>query len=115
MMPSPSEKFRVFIRPGPTDMRKAINGLCGIVQNEIRLDLFERSLFVFSNRTCDLVKILYWDRNGFCLWQKRLEKDRFPWPKDATEVLEITAEELNWLLNGIDFRRAHRALKYART
>lgn len=114
MIPSPEEKFRVFIRPGPTDMRKAINGLCAMVQNEIKLDPYDRGLFGFSNRKKDLCKILYWDRNGFCLWQKRLERDRFPWPQDSEAVLEITPEQLNWLLNGVDFRRAHKTLNYSR-
>lgn len=114
MFPSSEEKYRIFIRPGSTDMRKAINGLSSIVQNEIRLDPYDRALFGFSNRKRDLIKILYWDRNGFCLWQKRLEKDRFPWPQDAASVLEITAEQLNWLLNGIDFRRAHKTLAFSR-
>lgn len=114
MIPNPSVNYRVFLRPGSTDMRKSINGLSGIVQNEIRLDPYSQSLFVFSNRRRDLVKILYWDRNGFCLWMKRLERDRFPWPQDAQSVLEITAEQLSWLLNGIDFRRAHGALRYTR-
>ena len=114
MMPGPAGDCRVFLRPGPTDMRKAVNGLCALVQNELHLDPYERALFAFCNRRAVILKILYWDRNGFCLWQKRLEKDRFPWPADAEAVLEISREQLNWLLNGIDFRRAHRELSYDR-
>jgi len=110
MMPTAEKNFRVFLKPGGTDMRKSYNGLTGIVQNELRLDPFSRSLFVFCNRKGNLLKIIYWDRNGFCIWQKRLEKDRFPWPSSKSEALEITPEELNWLLNGIDFRRAHRSM-----
>ena len=112
MIFSPNQSFKIYIRPGVTDMRKAINGLSGIVQNEINLNPYDPSLFGFSNRRKDQVKILYWDRNGFCLWQKRLERDRFPWPQNELQVMEITAEQLNWLLNGIDFRKAHETLFY---
>lgn len=114
MIPSPNQSFRVFIRPGVTDMRKSINGLSGIVQNEIKLNPYDPSLFGFSNRKKNQVKILYWDRNGFCLWQKRLERDRFPWPQNEEDVMEITSEQLNWLLNGIDFRKAHETLYYTK-
>jgi transposase len=58
------------------------------------------------------IKILYWDKNGFCLWQKRLEKDRFPWIKRHGELHEITTEQLEWLLSGIDFWNAHKELFY---
>ncbi|EHQ04722.1 IS66 Orf2 family protein [Leptonema illini DSM 21528] len=114
MIPTLSQSVRIFLRPGATDMRKSINGLGGIVQNDLRLNPYEQSLFVFGNRRKDLVKILYWDRNGFCLWQKRLERDRFPWPQDEQAVMEITSDQLNWLLNGIDFRRAHSTLHYTK-
>lgn len=110
MKHTPIENFKVYLKPGGTDMRKSFNGLTGIIQNEIKLDPYSRSLFVFCNRKGNLLKIVYWERNGFCIWQKRLEKDRFPWPRDEKSVLEITHEELNWLLNGIDFRRAHREI-----
>jgi len=113
MIPSAAEKYRVFLKPGHTDMRKSFNGLSGIIQNELKLDPFSRSLFVFCNRKGKLLKILYWDRNGFCIWQKRLEKHSFPWPTNKKEVQEITAEQLNWLLNGIDFRHAHESLNFA--
>lgn len=96
-------------------MRKSINGLAGIVQNNFRKDPYQNNLFVFSNRRADRVKILYWDRNGFCLWHKRLEKQRFPWPQDEMDVMEITQEQLHWLLNGIDFRRAHKPVHFSRT
>ena len=72
----PGSPTRVFIAPGVTDMRKAINGLSLLVTDQMELDPFSGHLFAFCNRKRDMVKILYWDRNGFCLWQKRLEKDR---------------------------------------
>ena len=106
------QNSRIFIRPGRTDMRKSINGLCAIVQDTIRQDPFADSLFVFCNRRHDIVKLLYWDRNGFCLWQKRLEQDKFPWPDSEDEAMEIPLEKLMWLLNGVDFRKAHETLKF---
>jgi transposase len=71
-------------------------------------------LFVFCNRGRNKLKVLYYDRNGFCLWYKRLEEDKFRWPKNADEVMEITREELAWLLRGLDFRSAHRERRYDR-
>ena len=67
-------RYRFFVRPGVTDLRKAINGLTVLVQNEMKNDPFSKSLFLFCNRQRKLLKIVYWDVNGFCLWQKRLEK-----------------------------------------
>jgi transposase len=93
---------RVYLALGSTDLRKAINGLSILVADHLELDAFSGHLFVFCNRARSLVKILYWDRNGFCLWQKRLEKHRFVWPESADEVLELGHVELSWLLEGLD-------------
>ena len=98
------------------DFRKAINGLSIVVAEEMELDPFSAHVFGFCNRRRNQVKLLYWERNGFVLWQKRLEKDRFPWPRDEGEViLTVTGRELNWLLDGIDvFRlRPHKELSYS--
>lgn len=110
MFPGIPEKFRVFLRPGPTDLRKSINGLSITVQELMRRDPFVPGLFVFCNRRKNLIKLIYWDRNGFCLWLKRLEEEKFRWPKTPEECLEITGEELMWLMRGFDFRMAHRTL-----
>ncbi len=106
---------RVFLAAGNTDMRKAINGLSLLVEGEMELDPFSGHLFVFCNRSRTIVKVLYWDRNGFCLWQKRLEKQRFQWLKNRAEVLEIQARELGFLLEGLELGsvRPHKSLKYA--
>ena len=87
------QKVNIYVRPGKTDMRKQINGLAIVVQ-QLKLDPFSGSLFLFCNRRRYLLKILYWDRTGFALWQKRLEKDKFPWPRDRSEVKQIDAEKL---------------------
>ena len=93
---------KVYLAPGNTDMRKAINGLSIMVQGILDLDPFSGHLFVFCNRSKTIIKILYWDRNGFCLWQKRLEKHKFKWPKDRNEVQSLDRKELTWLLDGLD-------------
>ena len=105
-------KVKVFVKPGPTDMRKQINGLSIIVSEELEMDLFEGNLFLFCNRLRRILKIIYWDKNGFCLWLKRLERDKFPWPMNRQEVTEITQEQFSFLLQGIDFWKAHKELEY---
>jgi transposase len=85
-----SPNIKVYLAMGSTDMRKAINGLSVMVSEQMKLDLFSGHLFVFCNRQQTILKILYWDKNGFCLWQKRLEKDRFKWPQTSDEVMNIT-------------------------
>jgi len=105
---------RVYLAPGVTDMRKAINGLSLLVANQLKLDPLSGHLFGFCNRKRDMVKTLYWDRNGFCLWHKRLEKDRFQWPQTAEDVLTVSVHELAWLLDGLslDQRMAHQEISY---
>jgi len=105
-------KVRIFIRPGHTDLRKAINGLSVLIQEEMESDPFSGSLYVFCNKDKRLLKIIYWDKNGFCLWQKRLEKHKFPWPSTEEDVLEIDYEKIQMLLQGIDFWNAHTSLAY---
>jgi transposase len=105
-------KAQIFLKPGSTDMRKQINGLSTLVDDEIRKDPFSGNLFLFCNKNRNRLKILYWDRNGFCLWLKRLEKQKFPWPKTEEESMEIDNEQLKMLLSGIDFFNIHKEIKY---
>ncbi len=107
-------KVRVFLAPGSTDMRKAINSLSILVEDTLRLDPFSGHLFVFCNRGRTILKVLYWDRNGFCLWQKRLEKHRFKWPENIEQTMETGARELSFMLEGLDFRvvKPYEVLKY---
>lgn len=112
MMPVDSG-VRVFLAPGATDMRKSINTLAILVAGQLDQDPLSGHLFGFCNRKRDTVKILYWERNGFCLWHKRLERDRFRWPDNASEVQRIGLRELRWLLDGLPLRQAaHRELHY---
>lgn len=106
------ERFEIYLKPGITDMRKAINGLSILVKTYFKKDIFTGDLFLFCNRNKKNLKILYWHRNGFSLWQKKLEKHKFPWPMDETEVRELTHAELEMLLKGIDFFHAHQELRY---
>ncbi len=103
----------VYLALGNTDMRKAINGLSILVEQAMDLNPFSGDLFVFCNRQRTIIKILYWDNNGFCLWSKRLEKHRFKWPAAAEDVVAIDVKQLDWLLAGLDFTSAHEQLYYS--
>jgi transposase len=101
---------RIFIGSTPIDMRKSIDGLMAIVQGELRQDAYSGHLFVFVSRRCDRVKILTWDKGGFVLIYKRLERGQFKLPHmDASTMsVEIDATQLAMLLDGIDFGRVRR-------
>lgn len=103
---------RIFVRTEPADFRKQINGLSVLIQEEMTEDIFANNLFLFCNKPRNRMKIIYWDKNGFCQWLKRLEKDKFPWPRNEKEVREISFEQLNMLLSGIDFWNVHKKLNY---
>jgi transposase len=106
---------RVYLALGATDMRKAIDGLSVMVSGHLGRDPFSGHLFAFCNRGRTIIKILYWDRNGFCLWQKRLDRHVFRWPESEAEVLEIGGRDLAWFLDGLDSLRTagHKRLGYA--
>lgn len=97
---------RIFIKPGATDLRKAATGLSYIVRDEMNLKVLDDSVFLFCNKSRKLLKLLCWDRTGFWLAQKRLEHERWPWPKTSEEAQEISQENILLLLKGIDFWRA---------
>ena len=111
----PAAGMKVYLALGSTDMRKSINGLSILVETSMELDPFSGHLFVFCNRRRNILKILYWDRNGFCLWHKRLEKHRFRWPDCESDVLKIGQRELMWLIEGleIDQKDAYESLSYS--
>ena len=99
----PADDIAVYLCRDTVDMRKSINGLSILVEQAMALDPFSASLFVFCNRKRDKIKLLYWERTGFVLWYKRLEKNRFAWPLSSDdEVVTLRGRELNWLLDGID-------------
>ncbi len=107
--------LKVFLHRDAVDGRKHINGLAALVEQAMGRDPLSPTVFAFSNRRRDRVRLLLWERNGFWLLTKRLEQDRFKWPATAT-VVELTTEQLHWLLDGIDLAamRGHPARHYQR-
>lgn len=99
---------RVWVSTQAVDMRLSHNGLSSLVQTQWKKDTLSGNLFVFFNRGGTRVKILYWDRNGFCLWYKRLEKGRFHPPQIAGDVYALGGQELGLLLEGIELTHAQR-------
>ena len=107
---------QVYLCREPIDFRKSIGGLSVLVEQELELSPFGSALYVFINRHRNKIKVLYWHRNGFCLWLKRLEVDRFAWPQvDESATLEIGVQEFEWLLEGFDLwaNKPHKSLHYA--
>ena len=93
----------VYIACGATDLRKSIDGLVIIVKNELKLDPFEKALFVFCNKQMNRIKILHFDE-GFWLYYYRLENGRLKWPQNINEALATNKEELRWMLRGYEIR-----------
>lgn len=111
----PSEGVQVYLCCEVVDLRKSVNGLSALVEGSLELDLFAPQLFAFCNRRRNRLKILYWERNGFVIWYKALQKDRFPWPLERDgDSVKLTGRELNWLLDGIDIfhLKPHATLVY---
>ena len=96
---------RVFLAAGDTDLRKSFDTLAGVVRAQLHQDPVSGHLFVFSNRRHNRIKILFWDRAGWWLCNRRLEEGTFAWPKSAQGSIELSAEELTLLLGGIDLER----------
>jgi transposase len=108
---------RVYLCLAPCDMRKSFDGLHALVRDHLELDPFAGHLVVFASRRRDRIKILYWDRDGFAVWSKRLEEGTYtvPFRDDTAERRrEITAQELGALLSGIDLSQAARRKRYQR-
>jgi transposase len=95
---------RVWLATGHTDMRRGFDGLALLVQEQLKRDPHSGQLFVFRGRRGGLIKILWHDGQGMCLFAKRLERGRFIWPSASDGVVAITAAQLGYLLEGIDWR-----------
>lgn len=104
MMP----EMKVYLANGATDMRKSYDGLARLVKDDMGKDFFKGELFVFMSKHKDRVKMLYWDRNGFCLWSKRLEKGGFRQTLLQGKVAILQMQELHFLLEGIDLTHRNR-------
>ena len=109
-----SDSLRVLLYSKPVDMRRAIDGLAAVVADQLNESPTSGCLYVFYNRSGDKLKILYWQRSGFCLFYKRLEKGRFKLPNPGCQNMTITMQQLRWLLDGLDFTRlrGHKSLSY---
>lgn len=107
---------RVYLCLRPCDMRRSFDGLHALVRDQLELDPFAGHLYLFFNRRRDRLKILYWDRDGFAIWAKRLEAGNYAIPSGecGSRRLEITIEELGALLSGIDVSSATRRKRYRR-
>ena len=92
---------QVYIACGYTDLRKGIDGLARLVQQQFELDPFTNTLFLFCGRRRDRLKALYWEGDGFLLLYKRLEDGKFSWPRNEQEVRNITREQFIWLTQGL--------------
>ena len=99
---------RVWLAAGITDMRKGMDGLAALVQTALRENPFSGHIFVFRGRRGDLVKLLWFDGDGVCLFAKRLERGRFVWPQATSGSVALSAAQLSMLLEGIDWRRPTR-------
>jgi len=96
---------RIWIAAGVTDLRKGFTGLSGMVQTVLEENPFSGHVFVFRGRRGDLIKMLWWDGDGLCLFAKRLEQGRFVWPQAEGGTVSLSRAQLSMLLEGIDWRR----------
>jgi transposase len=107
MIPVPAST-RVWLAAGVTDMRKGFNGLAALAEKVLAQDPYAGHLFVFRGRRGDLVKVIWFDGQGACLFSKRLERGRFVWPSPAQGRVSVTPAQLSMLLEGIDWRAPQR-------
>ena len=107
---------RVYLCLSPCDMRRSFDGLYALVRDHLQLDAFAGHLYLFANKRRDRLKILYWDRDGFAIWSKRLEAGSYVIPagEPGSRRIEISIEELSALLSGIDLSTARRRKRYRR-
>ena len=96
---------RIWIVAGVTDLRRGFVGLSGVVQTALEENPFSGQVFIFRGKRGDLVKVLWFDGDGLCLFAKRLERGRFIWPQALSGTVSLTPAQLSMLLEGIDWRR----------
>lgn len=107
MIPVPASA-KVWLAAGATDMRKGFAGLAALASDVLRQDPHSGHLFVFRGRRGDLVKVIWWDGQGACLFVKRLERGRFVWPSPADGKVSLSPAQFSMLLEGIDWRAPQR-------
>jgi transposase len=104
-MIAPPSGAQIWIAAGATDLRRGFTGLSAMVQTTLEADPFSGHVFVFRGKRGDLIKLLWWDGDGLCLFAKKLERGRFVWPKAESGSVALTRAQLSMLLEGIDWRR----------
>ena len=105
---------RLFVCTPPTDMRRGFDRLALMVEQVLQQDPFSGHLFVFRSKRADRVKVLYWDRDGYAVWYKRLEKGTFRFPQSLGDGAELPASALALILEGVDPTKVKRSPRYAR-
>ena len=112
MLTLPSS-VRVFLCLTPVDMRRSFDGLAALAEQNVRESPLSGHLFVFRGKRGDRLKMLYWDRDGYALWYKRLEAGTFRFPADAADAKEIAAADLALLLDGVDLASVKRQKRFS--
>lgn len=107
-MIGPKSETRIWLACGITDMRRGMHTLAALVQQKLSTDPFSGHVFAFRGRRGDLIKLLWWDGEGLCLFIKRLEKGRFMWPQAVEGTVHLSRAQLSMLLEGIDWRHPKR-------
>jgi len=104
----------IFLYRDPVDFRKAANGLAAIVERELGHNPFGGGLYAFTNRQRNRIKLLMWESNGFVLYYKALAEEKFRWPRRGEDVISLTGQQINWLLDGYDISlmKGHKKLHY---
>ena len=107
--------LKVQLYKQPVDMRKSIDGLSVLVADSLSSDPCDGSIYVFYNKLFDKIKLLYWEKNGFCVLYKRLEKEKYKLPQIKDDIMELDLQQLRWLLEGLDMTRLQgfKSLKYS--
>ena len=105
---------RIFLYREPVDFRMGFRGLGALVEQELEHNPFDGGLYAFTNRQRNKIKCLYWEENGFVLYYKSLAEEKFQWPTQCDELLSLTGQQINWLLDGynIEQMQGHKKLHY---
>ena len=103
----PPGPVRVLVATKPVDFRKGVNGLAALVQEQLKADPFSGTIYCFRSKRADRVKLIFWDGTGLCLFSKRLEEGKFPWPRVQDGVMRLSAAQLSALVEGLDWSRMH--------
>ena len=114
-MIAPPANTQIWIAAGVTDMRRGFSGLSALVQTKLEQATLSGHVFAFRGRRGDLIKLLWFDGDGLCLFSKKLERGRFVWPQAESGKVSLTRAQLSMLLEGIDWRRPERTWQPAMT